>query len=137
MPLKIKKILLIGCGTLFLIIGTIGIFLPLLPTTPFLLLSATCYIKSSKRLYNWLIHHEIFGIYIYNYITHKAIGFHAKLFSITLLWITLTISTIIVSTTYVTIILCIIGLAVSTHLIKLKTLSKEELMTNKHRMSKV
>jgi uncharacterized membrane protein YbaN (DUF454 family) len=137
MPPVIKKGLLIGSGSLFLAIGTIGIFLPLLPTTPFLLLSAACYIKSSKRLYNWLIHHEIFGIYIYNYITYKAIGIHAKIFSITLLWITLTLSMILVSTMVVTGILCLIGIAVSIHLLRLKTLSKEEMILNKRSMSKI
>ena len=74
----IKKYLLIAIGSIALILGIIGVFLPILPTTPFLLLSSFCYIQSSKRLYTWLIHHKIFGAYIYNYLTYRAISKKTK-----------------------------------------------------------
>lgn len=130
-----KKTLLIVCGSLSLILGTIGIILPVLPTTPFLLLSAYCYTKSSKRLYEWLIHHEIFGLYIYNYITYRAVSLRTKVFAITLLWVTLGISAFLVATPIMTLGLGIIGLAVTAHLMLLKTLSKEALLNNKRNMS--
>ena len=61
------KILLIAIGSFFLILGFIGILIPGLPTTPFLLLSAACYFRSSDRLYSWLLNHKIFGKYIRNF----------------------------------------------------------------------
>ncbi len=130
----LKALLIIG-GTLSLILGTIGIVLPLLPTTPFLLLSAYCYTKSSTRLYNWLLNHKIFGLYIYNYITYKAVGLKTKIFAITLLWLTLAISALLVSSVYMTLGLVIIGLGVTLHLLNLNTLSKEQLILNKRKFS--
>ncbi len=127
MPRKLKNFLLIFAGTLSLILGTIGIVLPLLPTTPFLLLSAYCYVRSSERLYYWLIHHKVFGIYIYSYITYRAIDIKTKIGAITLLWGTLTLSIFIMQILYVTILLFIVGIGVTTHLLILKTLSKEEM----------
>ena len=127
MPKKLKNFLLITAGTLSLILGTIGIVLPLLPTTPFLLLSAYCYVQSSKRLYDWLIHHKIFGIYIYSYITYKAIDIKTKIGAISLLWITLSISIFVMQILYVTILLFFVGIGVTTHLLMLKTLSKEQM----------
>ena len=56
--------LLIVLGSIFVVLGTIGVFVPVLPTTPFLLLAAACYGKGSKRLYNWLTNNRMFGKYI-------------------------------------------------------------------------
>ena len=64
---KFFRFLLIIAGTIFLVFGIIGIFLPILPTTPFLLLAAACYARSSKRFYNWLMNNKWFGNYIKNY----------------------------------------------------------------------
>lgn len=61
------RILLIVCGTLSLALGILGIFLPVLPTTPFLLLAAACYARSSKRFYHWLMNTPWCGEYIHNY----------------------------------------------------------------------
>lgn len=66
-----RKYFLIAAGFLSLGTGIIGIFIPVLPTTPFLLLAATCFIKSSKKLYQWLIDHRVFGKYIENYIKYR------------------------------------------------------------------
>jgi uncharacterized membrane protein YbaN (DUF454 family) len=61
---SLSRWVLIITGTLFVGIGTIGIFLPLLPTTPFLLLAAACYARSSHKFYNWLLNNKYFGDYI-------------------------------------------------------------------------
>lgn len=84
------RYLLIVLGSLSLALGIIGIFLPLLPTTPFLLLAATLYVRSSERLYQWLIHQKYLGIYIRNFREHRAIPLRAKIISISLVWGTLT-----------------------------------------------
>ena len=80
------KTLYIALGTLSLALGILGIFLPLLPTTPFLLLTAALYFKSSPRLYNWLLNHKHLGPYIRNFRENKAIPLRAKIISISLMW---------------------------------------------------
>jgi uncharacterized membrane protein YbaN (DUF454 family) len=121
---SIKKYLLIMLGTISLVLGFIGIFLPILPTTPFLLLSAFCYIRSSEKLYNWLINHKIFGKYIYNYMTYKAIPKKTKIIAISSLWATLTVSIIFMDNLHIRIFLILVGIGVSIHLLKLKTMDK-------------
>ena len=83
------KVLYILFGTLSLALGIIGIFLPLLPTTPFLLLTAALYVRSSPRLYNRLLHHKYLGSYIRNFRENKAIPLRAKIISVSLIWITI------------------------------------------------
>lgn len=77
--------ILVTVGIIAISVGAIGVFVPLLPTTPFLLLAAACFIRSSDRLYAWLIHHRWFGSYIRNYREHHAITLRAKIVSLTLL----------------------------------------------------
>lgn len=80
------KYLLIAVGFLSLALGIVGIFVPLLPTTPFLLLSAALWVRSSPRLYAWLISHGRLGRYIRNFREHRAIPLRAKILSVALLW---------------------------------------------------
>ena len=61
LPSRLKKIAFIAGGVIFLLLGIIGIFLPLMPTTPFLLLSAFCLNRGSKRFHTWLLQHRLFG----------------------------------------------------------------------------
>jgi uncharacterized membrane protein YbaN (DUF454 family) len=117
-----KKYLLIGAGSISLSIGVIGIFIPLLPTTPLLLLSSYCYLKSSNRLYEKLINHKILGSYLHNYMNHKAIDKKTKIIAITTLWISLGISILIAPLFIVKVLLGLIGLGVTLHLMGLKTL---------------
>lgn len=83
------KILYILLGSLSLGLGIAGIFLPLLPTTPFLLLTAALYFRGSPRLYDWLLRQKRLGPYIRNFREHKAIPLHAKIVSVGLTWLTL------------------------------------------------
>ena len=116
------RYLLIMLGTLFLIVGLIGIIIPILPTTPFLLLAAACYIRSSIRGYNWLMTNKWFGSYIKNYYEGRGIPLKIKLYTIFLLWSTILLSIIFfVSNIWVDILLLIIAIAVSLHLVFLKT----------------
>jgi len=92
----IKSKILIFFGSFFLIIGIIGIFIPILPTTPFLLLSAACYARGSEKFYNWLINNKWLGEYIKNYQKGRGIPLNIKILAISLLWITIVFSTIVV-----------------------------------------
>jgi uncharacterized membrane protein YbaN (DUF454 family) len=124
---RLFKGVLIVTGTLSLGLGIIGIFIPLLPTTPFLLLAAYCYFRSSKKLYNWLISNKLFGSYIRNYYEGLGIPLKVKLLSISFLWITIGFSTyFIVSNLIIRIILIIIAVGVTAHILTIKTLKEEQ-----------
>jgi len=125
---RLKRILLLIAGSLSLFLGITGIILPLLPTTPFLLLAAFCYLRSSKKLYRWLICHRLFGAYIYSYLHFRAVRRRARNLALLLLWSTLTLTIILISNTAVTLILVGVGVAVSIHLLKLKILTAEILV---------
>lgn len=83
------KTLLVILGTVSLVLGLVGIFVPLLPTTPFLLLTAALWVRSSPRLYAWLLSHRRLGPYIRQFRENRAIPLRAKILSLTLLWATL------------------------------------------------
>jgi uncharacterized membrane protein YbaN (DUF454 family) len=119
---NLKKYIFIILGSLFLTLGIIGIFLPVLPTTPFLLLTSFFYLKSSKKLHNWLINHKVFGEYIYNYITYKGVKKKDKIKSLILLYLTLSISFYLVDIIHVKIFLILVAIGVTIHILKLKTL---------------
>ena len=122
----IRKYLLILAGLTSLLLGIIGIFVPLLPTTPFLLLSAGCFLKSSKPFYNWLIRNKLFGGYIRNYLKYKAVSKKSKIFTISVLWIVILISAIFFTElVWIRIILILVAVGVTIHLLKLHTLTKD------------
>ena len=76
------QVVFAALGTLFLLIGIAGVFLPLLPTTPFLLLATACYARSSRRFYNWLMNHPVFGPLIIEWRTYRSIPKRVKLVAI-------------------------------------------------------
>lgn len=90
---KIIRGLWFTAGTICLVLGAIGIVLPILPTTPFLLASAACYYKSSAKMHKWLIHNKWFGEYIRNYQEGRGIPIKTKIIAITVLWLTISVST--------------------------------------------
>jgi uncharacterized membrane protein YbaN (DUF454 family) len=115
--------LLLLAGIISLILAIIGIFLPLLPTTPFLLLSAACFAKSSERLYNWLMNHKYFGPIIRNYREKKSVSLHSKIYALVLLWTTILSSAIFfVTILWIKVLLVFIASAVTYHILRLKTL---------------
>lgn len=124
MKSNIKKILLIFIGSTSLALGIIGVFLPVLPTTPFLLLASICYLKSSSRLYEWLTNHKVFKPIIKSYMEHKAITRRIKINALLLLWASLTISMVLISNIYFYIILSAIGIGVSIFIISINTIDK-------------
>jgi len=123
---KALRWLLIASGTIFVGLGVIGIFLPVLPTTPFLLAAAWCYARSSERYYNWLISNKRFGKYIKDYREGKGIPVRAKITAITLLWLTISLSIIfIVFNLYFRIIMLITAVVVSIYIASIKPRSNK------------
>ena len=86
----------LAVGVIAVVLGVIGIFLPMWPTTPFLLLAAACFVRSSERLYTWLIEHRRLGCYVRDYMSGKGIPLRAKQVSLTLMWVTSQLSWMIV-----------------------------------------
>lgn len=91
---KLKKISLCAVGCVSLVLGIAGIILPVLPTTPFLLLTAACFAKGSDRFYHWLITHRWFGEYIENYRSGRGMPMKTKIATISLLWLSIGTSVI-------------------------------------------
>jgi uncharacterized protein len=114
--------LLLSAGTVFIVIGILGMFLPLLPTTIFFLLAAYCYARSSEKFYRWLHYNKFFGKYFRNYREGKGMTLASKIFSISLLWITILYSAFFaVSKIFIRILLLAIAIGVSWHIIAVKT----------------
>jgi len=122
---KITRVVLFVTGTVCLVFGLIGIVLPILPTTPFLLAAAACYYKSSPAMHSWLLNNRWFGEYLRNYKEGRGISLRAKLVVMTLLWLTIMYSVFFVLNVLVAqIALLIIAIAVSAHVITLPTFKK-------------
>jgi len=85
-----------GVGTVAVVMGVVGIFVPMWPTTPFLLLAVVCYVRSSDRLYQWLLSHRHLGRYVRDYASGNGIPRRAKVIALSLMWVTTTMSSAIV-----------------------------------------
>ncbi|MDX1358071.1 MAG: YbaN family protein [Clostridia bacterium] len=121
-----KRIIFISAGVICVVLGAIGIVLPVLPTTPFLLLAAFLFFRSSERFYNWLLDTKILGEYIRNYREYRAIKRKTKIYTIILLWATLGISIWVVDNIYIRIFLLVVGISVTVHILLIKTFEKIE-----------
>lgn len=86
---RLVRYIFVTVGTLSCILGIIGIFVPVLPTTPFLLLAAALYFRSSPRLYGLLLSHKTLGPYIRNFREHKSIPLRVKVISVSMVWASL------------------------------------------------
>jgi uncharacterized membrane protein YbaN (DUF454 family) len=118
MKKNISRPLLIVAGTTSTIVGIIGIFIPVLPTTPFLLLAAACYMRSSERYYRWLTNNRFFGVYIKNYIEGRGIPLKVKIITLTLLWLGIGLSAALATgNLIVRIILGAIAVGVTIHIL--------------------
>ncbi len=122
---NLKRNILIIAGFICVGLGILGMFLPVLPTTPFLLLAAAAFAKSSDKAYHWLMTNKWFGSYISNYREGKGIPLHVKITSITFLWLTILTSAIFfVDNLYIKILLILIAIGVTTHIVSVKTMRK-------------
>lgn len=116
-----KKRVVFVAGCLCLMIGGIGVFLPILPTTPFVLLAAGCFSYSAPNVYERLKKNKFFGPYIENYRTGKGVPFANKVQGVVGLWVLLSVSAIAMNALWSTILFSVIGTAVTIHIACLKT----------------
>ena len=114
-----KKAIKLIFGFIFLGLGSLGIALPILPTTPFILLAGACFASADERVYNWLCKTKYFGDYIENYRNKTGVPRHVKVHSLMFLWTGLFLSAVLVRNIYMTLGLAAIGVGVSIHILSL------------------
>lgn len=122
MKSTVRYYLFLLLGGITLVLGFIGVFLPILPTTPFLLVSSYCFIRSSKKAHAWLMNHPVLGTYLNNYIEHKAIRKKDRSIAIVFLWVMLAISALVTDMGHLKLLLLIVGFGVSIHLMMLRVI---------------
>ncbi|MCZ7613567.1 MAG: YbaN family protein [Ignavibacteriaceae bacterium] len=104
-------------GFLLVTIGVIGIFLPVLPTTIFLILASACFIKSSPQANEWLRNHKVLGMYIKNYQDGTGLTIKSKIINISLLWLMISVSAFLFTELwYIRLLLFLIAVGVTIHL---------------------
>ncbi|MGB4595276.1 MAG: YbaN family protein [Anaerolineaceae bacterium] len=122
-----KQYLFIGLGSLSVALAAIGLFLPVLPTTPFLLLAAFFFTNSSDGLYQWLVRHPYFGKYLVSYLKFKAVDPRVKTQALIILWVGLIASGLLMQNNWLRAGLLVIGIGVTLHISSLKPLTPEQL----------
>ena len=113
-PSRAVRALLWIAGTVCVVLGVIGLFLPVLPTTPFILLAAACYARASERFYLWLLNHRIFGPTLREWRRYRSIPWRTKLWAIGLMSTTLAASIIFfVRPVWLQVVLALMGLGLA------------------------
>ena len=115
-----KKAVLVAAGSACLALAVLGVFLPLLPTTPFLLLASACYVRSSERLHGWLMGNRLLGGYIRNFRERRGIPLRGRVITVVLLWLPLLYSVYRLDLLWLEMLLVAMGLAWSVLILRMK-----------------
>jgi len=118
----VARYVLLVIGWISVTLGIIGIFLPVLPTTPFLLLAAACFVRSSRRFYDWLVTHPRLGPWFRDYLEGKGIPLKGKVYAITTMWISIGVSCWLVPMFWARIGMLTSATLVSLYILHMKTL---------------
>ncbi len=116
------RILLNVVGSIAVLLAILGIFLPLLPTTPFLLLASACFVRGSERLHRWLLNNRLFGEYLRNIEDKKGMPLKGKIITLVLLWGSIGYSMYTVRPLLLKFMLAAIGIGVTIFILRMKTL---------------
>ena len=120
---KTLKVIYNIIGTISLMFAFIGVVLPIIPTTPFVLLSAACYYKGSERLHSWLSHNEIFGPIIRDYEEHGGMRKATKIKALTMMWAAvLTSALLILDTLTMRALVVLIAVIGTVSMLRIKTI---------------
>lgn len=119
---RLARLLWTTAGTLSLAVGVVGIILPVLPTTPFVLIAAACYLRGSKRMYDKLVANKYFGSYLRDYMERRGLSKRATAVSITLLWALILLSVVFATNDLIIrAVLIAVAIAVTIHLLRMRT----------------
>ncbi len=118
------RYLLLAVGWLSVALGVAGIFLPVLPTTPFLLLAAACFGRSSPRFHAWLVHHPKLGPWIRDYLSGEGIPLKGKVYAIGLMWASISLSCYLVPLFWARVFMLTSAVLVSLYILRQKTLRR-------------
>jgi uncharacterized membrane protein YbaN (DUF454 family) len=110
------KIIFNAIGVLAVMLGVLGIFLPLLPTTPFLLLASACFARASPSLHNWLQTNRVFGKYLRDYENGHGIPLRGKIWVLIFMWSSMSYSIWRTELLWVRILIVLIGAGVTIYL---------------------
>ena len=121
-----KKAVLVAAGSVCLALAVLGIFLPLLPTTPFLLLASACYVRSSERLHGWLMGNRLLGGYIRNFKERRGIPLRGRVITVFLLWLPLLYSVYRLDLLWLEVLLVLMGLTWSVLILRMKAVKEGE-----------
>jgi len=122
---KLKRRLFVIAGTIALIIGVIGIIIPVLPTTPLLLLAAICYMRGSQQLYSALLCNRFVGSYIRNYLEGRGMSLKMKIWTLSLLWVAIVCAALLATNSLVIrIILTVVVIGVTIHILLIRTIKQ-------------
>jgi|SRR5690606_30643127 len=116
------RYLLLVVGWLSVVLGVIGIFVPVLPTTPFLLLAAACFVRSSRRFYLWLVNHRHLGPWIRDYLEGNGIPLKGKVYALGLMWLSIGLSCYLVPLPWARAGMLLSAVLVSIYILRQKTL---------------
>ncbi|HEX9171764.1 MAG TPA: YbaN family protein [Telluria sp.] len=112
------KIWLNIVGSIAVVLAVLGVFLPLLPTTPFLLLASACFARGSERMHRWLLSNKLFGQYLRNIEEGTDMPVKAKVMTLIILWVSLGLSAFKINSAAPAILLFCIGVGVTIYLVK-------------------
>lgn len=127
------KLIWSAAGTFFLALGIAGIAVPLLPTTPFLLLAAACYLRGSARMYRWMMNNKYFGQYLRDYRAGRGTTLKVKVATVSLLWAVIIFSAMFTtSNPIIRIALFVVAMGVTLHIVTLKTKKKPSSALQQH-----
>ena len=121
-----KKAVLVAAGSLCLALAVLGLFLPLLLTTPFLLLASACYVRSSERLHGWLMGNRMLGPYIRNFKERRGIPLRARVTTVVLLWLPLAYSVYRLDLLWLELLLVLMGVTWSVLILRMRTVRDGE-----------
>lgn len=118
---ELRRLVLVSCGTLALGLGVLGMFLPLLPTTVFLLVAAYCYARSSPRLHRWLLTNRYLGGYLRSYREGRGMPLKHKIMTLLLLWGAIAFSVAVTRSLWLRLLLLAVAVGVTAYLVRIKS----------------
>jgi uncharacterized membrane protein YbaN (DUF454 family) len=117
----VGRAMYLAAGSLSLALGIVGIVLPVLPTTPFLILAAWCYARGSERCYRWLLTNRVFGRHLSDYLCGRGVSWRVKAGALVLLWVAIALSAVFaVESLWARVLLVVVAVGVSVHVVLIK-----------------